>query len=192
MLVRVAEQFADGQATDEDLKAAEAAFTWAEWEPGISNDPYLAALATEAVTQLARESDAAYSARTRRAMPGWPEQAYQAAAAASNQVAHMTPLARRQEQWDAQVRLLRCIFGNPFRPVALGPSRLSTAVTSLARATYEERALPSGELDLARLTVLADALEEASCNVPALLAHVRDPGPHVRGCWPVDLLLDKG
>jgi hypothetical protein len=24
-----------------------------------------------------------------------------------------------------------------------------------------------------------------------LLRHLRGSGPHVRGCWPVDLLLDK-
>jgi hypothetical protein len=47
-------------------------------------------------------------------------------------------------------------------------------------------------LDTVRLAVLADALEEAGCADPDLLGHLRGPGPHVRGCWAVDLLLGKG
>jgi hypothetical protein len=37
--------------------------------------------------------------------------------------------------------------------------------------------------------VLADALEEAGCGDADLLGHLRSPGPHVRGCLAVDLLL---
>ena len=39
--------------------------------------------------------------------------------------------------------------------------------------------------------VLADALEDAGCTNADLLAHCRGPGPHVRGCWAVDLILGK-
>jgi hypothetical protein len=39
--------------------------------------------------------------------------------------------------------------------------------------------------------VLADALGVAGCTDAHLLAHLRSPGPHVRGCWAVDLLLGK-
>jgi hypothetical protein len=42
-----------------------------------------------------------------------------------------------------------------------------------------------------RLPVLADALEEAGCTDADILSHLRGPGPHVRGCWVVDLLLGK-
>jgi hypothetical protein len=45
--------------------------------------------------------------------------------------------------------------------------------------------------DLACMPVLADALEEAGCTDEDILGHLRDPGPHVRGCWVIDLLLDK-
>jgi hypothetical protein len=38
---------------------------------------------------------------------------------------------------------------------------------------------------------LADALEAAGCSDKAILSHLRGPGPHVRGCWPVDLILGK-
>jgi hypothetical protein len=91
----------------------------------------------------------------------------------------------------AQGALLREIVGNPFRPVSLDPAWLTPTVTDLATAAYEERALPSGELDTARLAVLADALEEAGCENADILGHLRAPGPHVRGCWAVDLLTGR-
>jgi hypothetical protein len=64
-------------------------------------------------------------------------------------------------------------------------------VVRLARAAYDERLLPSGQLDSVRLAVLADALEEAGCEDAGLLGHLRGAGPHVRGCWAVDLLLGR-
>jgi hypothetical protein len=92
----------------------------------------------------------------------------------------------------AQAGLLRDIIGSLFfAPVAPDATWLTPTVTRLARAAYEERRLPEGTLDLARLAVLADALEDAGCADPDLLAHLRGPGPHVRGCWAVDLLLGK-
>ena len=86
------------------------------------------------------------------------------------------------------------IFGNPFRPVIISPTVLGwndAVVVRLAQAAYDERHLPSGTLDNGRLAVLADALEEAGCADADLLAHCREPGEHVRGCWIVDLLLGK-
>ena len=65
-------------------------------------------------------------------------------------------------------------------------------MVALARAAYDQRELPSGALDTTRLAVLADALEEAGCDQADLLTHLRGPGPHVRGCWVVDLILGKG
>jgi len=54
----------------------------------------------------------------------------------------------------------------------------------LASAIYDDRAFD-------RLPDLADGLEEAGCNSPEILTHCREPGPHVRGCWAVDLILGK-
>jgi hypothetical protein len=90
-----------------------------------------------------------------------------------------------------QLPLLRDIVGNPFRRVSFNLVWQTPTVTNIAQAAYEERALPSGELDPARLAVLSDALEEAGCNDANILGHLRSPGPHVRGCWAVDLLLGK-
>jgi hypothetical protein len=85
--------------------------------------------------------------------------------------------------------LLRCIF-NPFGPSGAPPWH-AAEVPRLAHAAYEERSMPAGTLDPGRLAVLADALEEAGCNDAALLDHLHHPGPHVRGCWPVDLLTGR-
>jgi hypothetical protein len=51
--------------------------------------------------------------------------------------------------------------------------------------------MPEGTLDDGRLAVLADDLEEAGCTGVGILRHLRGPGPHVRGCCPVDLCLGK-
>lgn len=103
----------------------------------------------------------------------------------------VSQLHHRPEKRGEQCRLLHCVFGNPFRPVCLDPSWLSSTVLSLARAAYEERALPSGQLDSERLSILADGLEDAGCSAMELLTHLRGPGPHTRGCWAVDVLLGK-
>ena len=140
------------------------------------------------------------------------------------------------QQYAAQAALLRDIFGNPFRPVTARRQRdfvfgesarkipcvykehVTPTVISLAQAAYDER-LPDGLLDPVRLMVLADALEEAGCDSPELLNHLRgkcpgctdktgfqwskvadcrtchgsgECGPHVRGCWVLDLILRKG
>jgi hypothetical protein len=42
------------------------------------------------------------------------------------------------------------------------------------------------------MPILADALQDAGCDNPDVLDHCRGPGPHVRGCWVVDLVLGKG
>ena len=89
----------------------------------------------------------------------------------------------------AQSRLLRCIFSNPFRRIPFSPAWRTAAVLTLASAAYEERKMPTGILH--RLTAIANALEDAGCTDVDILGHLREKGPHVRGCWVVDTLLDK-
>src|SRR5262249_46006194 len=92
----------------------------------------------------------------------------------------------------AQADLFRDLFGpRLLRPVCVASSWRTPVVVALACAAYEERGLPEGHLDATRLAVLADAAEEAGCTDGEFLAHLRGPGPHARGCWPVDLLLGK-
>jgi hypothetical protein len=83
----------------------------------------------------------------------------------------------------AQCDLLRDIVGPPARPsVEGGWLTNSGAAKDLAQVIYDERAFD-------RLPHLADALEDAGCTDAELLGHLRSPGPHVRGCWAVDLVL---
>ena len=83
-----------------------------------------------------------------------------------------------------QAELLRDIFGNPFRPVAFHPRWRTADVLGLARGIYDDRAFD-------RLPLLADALMEVGCADEQVLGHCRSDGPHVRGCWVVDLVLGK-
>jgi hypothetical protein len=73
---------------------------------------------------------------------------------------------------------------NPFRPVTVDPAWQTSNVTALAQPIYDERAFD-------RLSILADALEDAGCDNADILNHCRQPGEHVRGCWVVDLVLGK-
>jgi hypothetical protein len=88
----------------------------------------------------------------------------------------------------AQARLLRDIAGpSPFRSLTVAAPWLAwndSDVAKLAQGVYEERAFD-------RLPILGDALEEAGCDDRDILDHCRSEGPHVRGCWAVDLLLGK-
>ena len=84
-----------------------------------------------------------------------------------------------------QLQLARDIFGNPFRPVAVDPAWLTSTAVGLARGIYDDRAFD-------RLPILADAFQDAGCEDDAILSHCRDATQvHVRGCWVVDLVLDK-
>jgi hypothetical protein len=125
---------------------------------------------------------------------------YYAAKTAAGAVARTFALSGRLgvdlqdcRQWEGAI--LRDLFRPfPFHPVIISPSLLTwndATVVRLAQAAYEERHLPAGTLDNTRLAVLADALEEADCSNEDVLGHLRGPGPHVRGCWAIDLCLGK-
>jgi hypothetical protein len=96
---------------------------------------------------------------------------------------------------ERRAEALRCIFWPArFRTIAVDPAWRTwndDSIVKQAQAIYETRDLPRGHLDAGRLPILADALEEAGCTDEAILAHCRGPGPHVRGCWVVDLILGK-
>ncbi|WP_246522923.1 hypothetical protein [Gemmata palustris] len=80
---------------------------------------------------------------------------------------------------------LRDIFGNPFRrTINFKDTWRTNTVIALARQMYENR-------DFSPMPILADALQDAGCDDEDVLSHCRGDGPHVRGCWVVDLLLGK-
>lgn len=81
--------------------------------------------------------------------------------------------------------LIREIVGNPFHQLTLNPAWRTTDVMLLARGIYDERAFD-------RMPILADALQDAGCDSDDILTHCRDTSlTHVRGCWVVDLVLNK-
>jgi hypothetical protein len=86
-------------------------------------------------------------------------------------------------------RLIRALLHDIFGPllfhsIAVEPAWLTSTVVALAEGIYQERAFD-------RLPILADALMDAGCEDEAILSHCRSEGPHVRGCWGVDLILGK-
>ncbi len=78
----------------------------------------------------------------------------------------------------------RDVAGNPFRPVVADSGWLTAKVVAIASGIYADRAFD-------RMSILANALEKAGCTNADVLLHCRGDGPHVRGCWVVDLLLGK-
>lgn len=81
-------------------------------------------------------------------------------------------------------RYIKDAFANPFRPVAFDPAWRTSVVVALAEGIYADRAFE-------RLPILADALMEAGCDHPDVLAHCSGTGSHARGCWVVDAALGK-
>jgi hypothetical protein len=191
--VEVAERWADGEASDADLALAHLAaeaVTMAErgpddidWDeiPEVFPSAIAAAVALQppgaAATQVCCRlkevwgslGDVIDGDRTRTGDTA-PE------------LEAMRDLAHRALSQEGD--LLRDIFGNPFRPLTLASPLGTPIVSGIARVIYEERAFE-------RLPILADALEDAGCADRDILDHLRGPGPHVRGCWVLDLILDK-
>jgi len=81
-------------------------------------------------------------------------------------------------------RLIREVYGNPFRSVTLDSRWLTSTVIDLASTIYDDRAYH-------RMPILADALMDAGCDSEEIISHCRSEGPHVRGCWVVDLLSGR-
>jgi hypothetical protein len=92
---------------------------------------------------------------------------------------------RTETERTAQGNVVWCVFGPADALIpAAEPEWLTTTVLALARLMYESR-------DFSSMPILADALQDAGCDSDDILTHCRGPGPHVRGCWVVDLILEK-
>ena len=168
--IEIAERLADGSTDREQLPAVRASLT--------------------SVTAWCTIEDSAWDAATRAAQSG----ARDAARSAARDKAWSGREERDAAWWHAraatrftQASIFRDIIGTPFRSIALAPSWLSWhggLLVSMARQIY-------GSHDFADMPILADALEEAGCTDTDILGHCRGAGPHVRGCWVVDLILGK-
>jgi hypothetical protein len=100
----------------------------------------------------------------------------------------LRPLGEGKHERLVECLLLRDLFGHLFRPSTAVPSTVLAwndgTVRRIAEGIYDERAFE-------RLPILADALLDARCDDEGLIAHCRSAGTHLRGCWPVDLLLGR-
>jgi hypothetical protein len=176
----VAERFAESLANEEELRAA------GDAADSAANDAMTRAHPT-ATSDAA--TNAAFAALN-STLPAALTAAEYAAANCASAVYHahrVAAAASRQAEHSAQCRLLREIFGNPFRPVSVDSSWLvwhDGLVGRLARDIHDERAFE-------RLPILGDALEDAGCTDAALLRHCHDDHEHVLGCWVLDLLLER-
>jgi hypothetical protein len=169
--VETIERYADGAAEAKELVCAREAAGAAARRYSAYSHPAVG-LAAEAVAQAAtpHSRDALTCARSAALALAVDDSAAWAAERA------------------AQAMLLRDLFGAPpFGPVDIPPAWVrwnGGTVRRLAQGIYRDHRFED-------LPVLADALEEAGCSDADLLAHCRGQGPHVLGCWALDLLLAK-
>jgi hypothetical protein len=185
--VLVAERFADGQATSEELQTAESEAN-AIWLKTAGDNVAFACL-----NICSKEVNPFYvSVWAARAVWEHQEGKDQSYDDDPRMVLHPSPAEQAE-----QCSLIRDIFGNPFQPLPPKRGRKKWeqmwrtllawndgTVQKVAQAIYEDRTFD-------RLPILADALEEAGCQDQDILGHCRSGGEHVRGCWLVDLLLGK-
>jgi hypothetical protein len=181
--VEAAERSADGTLEEEELaRAASAAGSAALYQLAGPLPTSAGALRSAAFAALNAAHDDPHTAAD-NAAANVASAAYHAATAAGLLVA----AAAHQAERAALARLVMEVFGNPFRPTPVAASVLrwnGGRVPKLALAIYEGRRFDD-------LPVLADALEEAGCDNEKVLGHLRGPGPHVRGCHVLDLILGR-
>jgi hypothetical protein len=211
--VEVAELYADGAATESELNEAyTAAKDFASRErrgrvfflPGDLT--YKELLALQFATEAAQVTvHVAGQSRGTHADLGAFSSGVSASAAAVTVLSRAARAGRPgpdgdEQEWQTraaeeaeQAVLIRDVFADPFRArPAVDRAWLSWndgILRHLARSAYEDRELPAGRLRPERLGLVADALEDAGCADVAMLGHLRSPGLHVRGCWPLDLVL---
>jgi hypothetical protein len=208
--VEVAERYADGAASDEELRLATDAAHEAhremfevlgkvgsclEWAAAYAADPNPSFCAKNMSWMASHPR----CLEVRRPRPGDGDiihlipctvtrrDRFRARLLGRWKVTRLTEAVATGAEKDIQAELIRCIFGNPFRPATVDPSWLTWnagMVVQLAEIIYTEQRFGD-------LPVLADALEEAGCANDDILNHCHTPGEHVRGCWVVDLLLGK-
>ena len=162
-LIKLVESYADGEVAAEELSRK--------------------SRAADVIIGLSRGADwKTHAADSAAVHAAWPTDGW---IAATNALKDAGSAGKRAELAPRQLALLRDIFGNPFRPVSFDASWRTSTAAAIAKQMYESR-------DFGAMPILADALQDAGCDNDDVLNHCRDAnGVHVRGCWVVDLVLDK-
>jgi hypothetical protein len=161
--VEVGEQFADGEVSDE-VRAA--AYQRGELTIGAGHHCCNACVAVPLLVKRVRHH--AHSAAGPQYKLGSREERVE---------------VTRRNQLHNHL-LLRDVFADTFQPVSFSPSWRTDDAVALARQMYDSR-------DFGAMPILADALQDAGCDSEEVLSHCRGPGPHVRGCWVIDLVLGR-
>lgn len=184
--VEMAERFAEGQASADELIQAREGAQMAEGDAPLF-DQYAHTAATAAAADSAAEA-ARLVLQGLRAQAG-REEAYAGVPGFDEQRAYREGV---EAETRYQTDLLRLFFGNPFRPIVLDRTWLAFnngAVGHLARLIYDNDQYED-------LPYLADTLLDAGCTHDALLRACREPGrsttqdgQYGRGFWVIDLLL---
>ena len=162
-LMELEEQVADGRAKPREIVRASQWLPWS-FEVGDLERPIRRSKIT--ARQTAINLISYYSHPERNAL---------------NRTAARSVIAREQ------CHLLRDIVCPPFRTPSFTPDWRTWndgTISRIARDAYESR-------DFSALPILADALQDAGCTDDDILSHCRQGDPHTRGCWVVDLILDK-
>jgi hypothetical protein len=129
---------------------------------------------------LAAGGDSAYdSMGTPFLVPA--EEATRWAVAAVRECAGATAADREKA---VQCSLLHDILGNPFSPVGQREEWRTPPVLTFADEIYRRRWF-------GRLPELAEALAHSGCDDEAALSHCRSDELHVRGCWVVEMCLQR-
>jgi hypothetical protein len=177
--VEIAEQYADGLATEEALaRASKEAYAIAQGARAIAF-PRISPRFLGSGFYLAEDAAAFTTDSTAVTIDGL----YRPAEAA---VCPYLLTDDWEKERDYQCGILRDLLGNPFSPKY--PEFTATAahipLSVLAQAIYEDRSFE-------QLPALADVLERNGCTVHEVLDHCRLHGIHARGCWIIDLLLGR-
>ena len=98
-------------------------------------------------------------------------------------------IAAQETSWltpqHLQSSILHDLFGpSLFRSTILKSGWLNPEVRTMAEVIYEQH-------DFQRMPLLGNALKEAGCDDEELLSHCFGAGPHFKGCWALDRVLEK-
>lgn len=163
--VGVAERYADGLASQQELAAAHrAACKIADRQTGLASMDDAQISVADAAWWVAHVACPAI-------MDEWT---------ATRRTVLIKPAVQCALLWEAFLP----IYVNAASGVSCPFSWISSTVHALATFIYDERKFQL-------MPILADALQDAGCEEQVILSHCRGDGPHVRGCWVIDLILGK-
>jgi hypothetical protein len=170
----IAERYVDGRASEEEYQAAysESKQVIAEFQ-AILNEVGVLSPGEPSTAANVIDSVVVYSKKCWELVWG------------ASYVAHYSQRLGDEDserRWQAQIL---CDIVGEYEPLPeFDRSWRTDTARALAGQMYESR-------EFGVMPVLADALQDAGCGDERILGHCRGHGPHVRGCWVVDLVLGK-